>query len=111
MTFLLNIIPTIIFMVGAFVAYRQFKRDNVKGIVVTAIVTALTMGVYQQIQPSYIPKTGVKSLPLLPTEQTTVPKVEDNLRKPEMSTDERKEHFDKEVLTYDEDIKKILEEK
>lgn len=111
MTLLLNIIPTIIFMVGAFVGYRQFKRGKFKSVAITAIVTTVVFLVYQQIQPSYIPKAGVKSLPLLPIEQTTLPKVEDNLLKPEMSTDERKEHFDKEVLTYDEDIKKILEEK
>lgn len=108
MTFILNIIPTIIFMVGAFITYYFFKIGKKNGILFTIVLTIFTLVAYQQLQPSYITKTSVKGLPSLPMEGVQDSKVEDRSLRPEMTTQERNSHFENNVLTYDEKINKIL---
>lgn len=108
MVFLLNSIPTIIFLVGMLTSYHYIKRGEVIRIVVTLMITLSTLWLYSQIQPSYIPKHGVKALPTLPLEVDNSLEIKDTLRKPTMTEKQRNDHFNNEVLTYDEDIKKIL---
>lgn len=110
MTFLLNTIPILICVIGiGFVHYFQFKKRSIKGVVWSTLLTCAALVVYQNIQPSYIPKTGVPPMVRLEIEE---PKsvIEDRILKPQMTTKEREEHFENNVLTYDEQIKQILKE-
>lgn len=110
MTFLLNIIPILIALIGiGFVWYFQFKKKDFAKVVWSVFITACLLLVYQNIQPSYIPKTGVPPMVRMPLEETDKVVV-DRILKPQMTTREREEHFDKNVLTYDDQIKEILKE-
>lgn len=60
MVFLINAIPSLIILLGAFVTY---KVKGWKNKVTTVFVVVGLVILYGQLQPSYIPKGVVKSLP------------------------------------------------
>lgn len=110
MTFLLNIIPILIGLVGfGFTYFFLFKRDNFKAAGWTALITFIGYFVYFSIQPSYIPKTGIAPMKRMELVKE-VPDISDRVKKKEMTTEERSEHFETNVLTYDDQIKSILGE-
>lgn len=109
MTFLLNITPILIAAIGiGFVAFFQYKKRSIKGIIVSTIVTCAMLMIYQGIQPSYIPKTGVPPMLRLEIEEPKDPQIEDRLLKPQLSTKEREERLD-EIITVRSEVKEILE--
>lgn len=110
MTFLLNIIPIIITMIGiGCIWYFQFKKKSIKGVIWSIVITVSVLYFYQAVQPSYIPKTGVEAMKRLELVEE-VEEVSDRTKKKQMTTEERNEHFETNVLTYDDKIKVILEE-
>ena len=109
MTFLLNIIPILISAIGiGFVAFFQYKKRSIKGIIVSTIVACAALAVYQGVQPSYIPKTGVPPMVRLEIEEPKDLQIEDRLLKPQLSTKEREERLD-EITTVRSQVKEILE--
>lgn len=108
MTLLLNLLLPISILLVGLVTYFFYKRSGNKlltagkGVVVGLFVYAL----YTLVQPSYIPKVGVKDLPRLPAEQVQEIPVEDRLSKPLSKEDSRK-RVD-EMLTAKDDIKEVL---
>ena len=77
MVFLINAIPALIILLGAFVAY------SVKGWKKKVAVVLLTLGIsliYTQIQPSYMPKGTVRSTPTVEFKQLDIPMVDRSLK-------------------------------
>lgn len=110
MTFLLNIIPVLIGVVGiGLIWFFRFKKRNINAALWGMLITCAMLMIYQNIQPSYVPKTGVPPMVRLEIEEPKAV-IEDRILKPQMTTKEREEHFENNVLTYDEQIKQILKE-
>lgn len=95
MVILLNYLPWIAVAVAFAVGYRMHKSGKLtfsKGVIIAA-VTVLVIGILQAATPSYMPKPEVKRLPN-PTFEQRDAEVEDRLKKPELSTEERQQRFD-----------------
>lgn len=112
MTFLLNVIPALLILVGLGCSYYFYRvKNNLKASAWSLIIMSASLFIYQAVQPSYIPKTGVPPMKRLELQETSDPIISDRSLKKAKTTEEREEHFEKNVLTYDDEIKKILEEK
>ena len=109
MTLLLNLLLPVFILLVALITYFFYNRSKNKlltvgkGVVVGLFVYAL----YSVVQPSYLPKVGVKDLPRLPVEQVQEIPVEDRLSKPLSKEDSRK-RVDQ-MLTAKDEIKQILD--
>lgn len=104
MVFLINAIPALIILLGAFVAY------SVKGWKKKVAVVLLTLGIsliYTQIQPSYMPKGTVRSNPVVEFKQLDIPMVDRSL-KPKSDAD-RDELRNKEISDINNKMKSEVE--
>ena len=94
MVILLNYLPWFAVAVALFVGYRLNKVGKLtfsKGVII-ATVTVLIIAILQATTPSYMPKPEVKRLPNPTFEQKDL-EMEDRLKKPELSTEQREKRF------------------
>ena len=107
MTFLLNIIPVLLSAICIGLVIFFIKRKQSRKALITSVVMLAVIMLYGQIQPSYMPKTGVPPLRVMPIESTPT-EMQDTLLSPQLTTEEREAHFDKNVVTFKEEVKEIL---
>lgn len=82
MVFLLNLIPLLIFLVGAFFATRAMKRGGWKRTLMVIVATIITIWLYLKAQPSYMPKGDIKRTPVPAFVPSSPAEIEDRGRKP-----------------------------
>lgn len=92
MTLVFNLLPLLITGVFLFWTYVRFKKDKSK-VVLPLILLVMTLFLYFQVQPSYLPKGEIKRSAIPQFEQKEL-KVKDIQSKP-MSGEERDERRNK----------------
>lgn len=103
MILLLNYIPTILLVIaigatglGVYYNYTYEKNGKkLRYILYVYVVLALIAITLRAINPSYMPKGTVPTVPIVSPEPKTLPPIEDRTKQPELSKEERDKHFNK----------------
>lgn len=95
MVIFLNYLPWLILLTSAGIGYYWLRKGKLstKRVLALAAGTVAVIVLLQAATPSYMPKAEVKRLPNPQFEQKEA-EVEDRLKKPELSTEERQKRFD-----------------
>jgi hypothetical protein len=109
MVLLLNLLSYAIGGLILIAGYYHGKKTGkkAKSWAIAFVVMLLWNFLYTIARPSYLPKGTAAPMPRVPFEEIEEKPIQDRTKKPEMSTDERKQHF-QETFTVREEVKEIL---
>lgn len=109
MTLLFNAIPALICLLWLGSAYYLwFIKKNLKGLVISVVITVLALVVYQNVQPSYLPKNGVPPLKSVDIySDKDEPVIQDRLKQSSKSSEQHQEDLDSKI-TWKQEVDTIL---